>query len=58
MSGLEFAWAYLDDLLILSTEKGCSSCLVAIVSLTLLAPFWTLILWQSYPDGIEFLFLR
>jgi hypothetical protein len=22
MSGLEFAWAYLDDLLILSTEKG------------------------------------
>jgi hypothetical protein len=22
MSGLEFAWAYLDDLLISSTEKG------------------------------------
>jgi hypothetical protein len=22
MSGLEFAWAYLDDLLIFSTEKG------------------------------------
>jgi hypothetical protein len=22
MSGLEFAWAYLDDILILSTEKG------------------------------------